>query len=100
MRSSRVRGAGFRAGFRGAAFRGAAALLGALLLATWLAAAALAAEPSPSPGTGGDPRSSGEGPGLVGEPVVAITVVVVVGLVALGGTLLYVRATGGPRPSS
>jgi hypothetical protein len=91
MRSSRLRS---RAGSRGAA-----ALLGAVLLATWLAAAAFAAEPSASPGAGGDPRSSGEGPGLVGEPAVAIAIVAVVGLVALGGTLLYVRATGGPRPS-
>jgi hypothetical protein len=88
MHSSRVRGAGFR---------GTAALLGVLLLSTWLATTALAADPSPSPGTGGDPRSSGEGPGLVGEPVVAIAIVAVVGLVAVGGTLLYVRATGGPR---
>jgi hypothetical protein len=85
---------------RSSSVRGAVALLVVVLLATWLAAAALAAEPSPSPGTGGDPRSSGQGPGLVGEPVVAIAVVVVVGLVALGGTLLYVRATGGPRQPS
>ena len=83
MRSSRV--------------RGPAALLGALLLASWLAATVLAAEPSASPGAGGDPRSSGQGPGLVGEPLVALAVVAIVGLVALGGTLLYIRATGGPR---
>ena len=84
MRSSRV--------------RGAAALLGCIFLATWLATAALAAEPSASPGSGGDPRSSGQGPGLVGEPGVAILVALAVGGLALGGTLLYVRATGGPRP--
>ena len=85
----------FRAGARGAA-----ALVAVILVAAWLATAALAAEPSASPGTGGDPRSSGEGPGLVGEPGVAILVVVAVGGLAVGGTLLYVRATGGPRPPS
>ena len=47
--------------------------------------------------TGGDPRSSGQGPGLVGDPLVAIALVVAIGLLALGATLLYVRATGGPR---
>jgi hypothetical protein len=74
------------------------ALLAAVALATWLAAAALGAEPSASPEPGvGDPRSSGQGPGLVGEPGVAIAVVVGVGLLALGVTLLYVRLTGGPR---
>lgn len=67
-----------------------------LLLATILATAALAAEPSASPGTGGDPRSSGQGPGLVGEPGIAIALVVGIGVLAVGGTLLYVRATGGP----
>ena len=71
-----------------------------LLLAMVLATAALAAEPSASPGTGGDPRSSGQGPGLVGEPGVAIALVVVIGLLAVGGTLLYVRATGGPGRAS
>ena len=85
---------------RSSSVRGGAAFLLAVVLATWLAVLALAAEPSASPGSGGDPRSSGEGPGLVGEPLVAIAVVVVVGLVALGGTLLYVRATGGPRQPS
>jgi hypothetical protein len=80
--------------------RGLVALLAALVLATSLAAAALAADPSASPGTGGDPRSPGQGPGLVGEPAVAIGVAVGVGLLALGATLLYVRATGGPRPPS
>jgi hypothetical protein len=79
--------------------QGVAALVAAMLLVTWLAAGAYAAEPSASPGTGGDPRSSGQGPGLVGEPGLAIAVAVAVGLVALGGTLLYVRATGGPRDS-
>jgi hypothetical protein len=65
----------------------------------WLATSvtALAASPSPTSGTGGDPRSSGQGPGLVGDPLLAILVVAVIGLVALGATLLYVRITERPR---
>lgn len=62
-----------------------------------LAPAALAASPDPTDGPGGDPRSPGEGPGLVGDPVMAILVVAAVGLGALVVTLAYVRATGGPR---
>ena len=52
--------------------------------------------PAPS-ALAGDTRSSGEGPGLVGTPGLAIAGVLVVGLVAAVGTLLYVRLTGGPR---
>ncbi len=65
----------------------------------WLATSvtALAASPSPTSGPGGDPRSSGQGPGLVGDPLLAILVVAVIGLVALGATLLYVRMTERPR---
>ncbi len=48
---------------------------------------------SPSPGTGGDPRSSGEGPGLVGEPLVALLVVAGIALLAVVLTTLYVRVT-------
>jgi hypothetical protein len=71
--------------------------LGAAL--AWLAAAAvaLAESPSPTAAAGGDPRSSGQGPGLVGDPLLAMVVVVLIGLAAFGATLLYVRATGGPR---
>ena len=68
----------------------------------WLLFAAfpvLAASPSPTAATGGDPRSSGQGPGLVGDPLFAIGVVVGIGLLVLAATLLYVRATGGPRPT-
>jgi hypothetical protein len=47
----------------------------------WLAAARVAfgASPTPTPAAG-DPRSAGEGPGLVGEPLVAIVIVLVVGV--------------------
>lgn len=55
--------------------------------------------PSPVPtGMGGDTRSSGQGPGLVGAPAAAIIGVVGLGLASVGATLLYVRLTGGPRP--
>jgi hypothetical protein len=57
----------------------------------------LAATPTPTTEVGGDPRSSGQGPGLVGDPLLAIGIVVGIGLLALGATLLYVRMTGGPR---
>jgi hypothetical protein len=55
-------------------------------------------EPAAS-GLAGDTRSSGEGPGLVGAPAFAISAVVLIGVVAVGATLLYVRLTGGPRRS-
>jgi hypothetical protein len=48
-------------------------------------------------GGGGDPRSVGEGPGLVGNPLFAIVLVIGIGAVAAGLTALYVRATGGRR---
>jgi hypothetical protein len=54
-----------------------------------------AASPEPSP-PGGDTRSAGEGPGLVGAPFLAILGVVALGLLAAGATLLYLRLAGGP----
>jgi hypothetical protein len=54
---------------------------------------AVAATPGPSGALGGDPRSSGEGPGLVGEPFLAIAAVIAIGLLAALLTALYVRAT-------
>lgn len=61
----------------------------------WLALAVpvMAASPSPSGGIGGDPRSSGEGPGLVGDPAFALLAVIAIGLGALVLTLVYVRLT-------
>ena len=46
---------------------------------------------------GGDPRSPGQGPGLVGDPMTAVLLVVGIGLLAVGLTLIYVKLTGGRR---
>ncbi|TMG25892.1 MAG: hypothetical protein E6H96_01360 [Chloroflexi bacterium] len=59
---------------------------------------ALAASPSPSP-NGGDTRSAGEGPGLVGRPLQAV-----LGVIGLAGltvllTLSYVRLSDRGRRS-
>lgn len=58
-----------------------------------LAMPILAASPSPTGGPGGDPRSAGQGPGLIGDPGVAVLLVVAIGLAALGLTLAYIRIT-------
>jgi len=63
------------------------------LIATVLAASAV-----PSEVTGGDPRSNGQGPGLVGTPGLAILGVAAIALVAVVVTTLYVRYTA-PRSS-
>ena len=67
-------------------------------LVAWLvyASAALAASPSPDP-IGGDPRSSGQGPGLVGDPLFALLAVVAIGLGSVIATLVYVRLTARGR---
>ena len=85
---------------------GARPRLAALLLAVGLvllvaAAAAsllgavgvLAGSPSPTPAQGGDPRSPGEGPGLVGDPAFALLVVGSIALVSVALTLAWVRLT-------
>lgn len=63
---------------------------------------ALGAEPAATPGTGGDPRSPGQGPGLVGDPLFAIGAVLLVAVVSVVLTLAYVRMTdnrgGRPHP--
>jgi hypothetical protein len=68
-----------------------AIVLGSIWL--MLASAALGASPAPSDMPGGDPRSSGQGPGLVGDPVLAVGAVLAIGLGALILTLVYVRTT-------
>ena len=56
-------------------------------------AAALAASPAGSILPGSDTRSAGQGPGLVGDPAFAILGVLGIALLAVLGTLLYVRLT-------
>lgn len=63
-----------------------------------LAAAALGADASPAPSLtptavleGGDPRSEGEGPGLVGNPILILGAVVLLGLATAGFTVLLIR---------
>lgn len=68
-----------------------AALLWLLLVA--MTAFAAEASPTPSPGGAGDPRSPGQGPGLVGDPVFAIAVLVFVAIASAVATLVYVRLT-------
>ena len=53
--------------------------------------------PPSTPGAGGDPRSNGQGPGLVGTPGLAIAGVAVIAVLAIVVTTIYVRATT-PRP--
>ena len=60
----------------------------------------LAASATPSEATGGDPRSNGQGPGLVGTPGLAIIGVVVIGLAAVVATTIYVRLTGPGEPAN
>ncbi len=43
---------------------------------------------------GGDLRSEGEGPGLVGNPLLILLAVVALGLVTVGVTVLLVRLDG------
>jgi len=63
-----------------------------------VAAGSPVASPAASAVAGGDTRSAGEGPGLVGSPALAVGGVLALGLTAAALTLLYVRATGGPGP--
>ena len=73
----------------------AGAVFGGLVAATlWMVLAIPALAASPSPGTGGDPRSSGQGPGLVGDPLFALLLVLAIGLGSFVLTLAYVRLTG------
>jgi hypothetical protein len=81
---------------RGAALRAVAGgtVTASAALAAWLttALATLAASPTPA-APGGDPRSSGQGPGLVGDPAFALLAVVAIGLGSVVATLAYVRLT-------
>lgn len=81
-------------------------LIGVVLLAVALAVMPAAAQsptgtlgpaataiPSPAIIGTGDPRSDGQGPGLVGDPLFIALGVVGLGLLAAGTTALYVRFT-------
>ena len=73
--------------------------IGAVLSAgsLWLMTAATAIGASPTPAVGGDPRSSGQGPGLVGDPAFAVLAVFAIGIGTIAITLAYIRLTGGRR---
>ena len=59
----------------------------------WLMGTTTVIAASPSPGAAGDPRSSGQGPGLVGDPAFAVLAVVAIGLASVLVTLAWVRLT-------
>lgn len=69
------------------------------VVTAWLGAAAVALADSPAPSQAaiGDPRSSGQGPGLAGDPAFAIALVALIAVASIAATLAWVRATGGPR---
>ena len=77
------------------AARAVAGVAGGLVTALALPLAALGATPGPTSAPGGDPRSSGQGPGLVGDPLTAILIVVAIAVLSVGATLAYVRLTAG-----
>ena len=76
----------------------------ALAAAWWLldallgsgTAAALAASPDPTLRPGTDTRSSGGGPSIIGEPVLAVLGVVGVALVSVQASVAYLRLTSRP----
>ena len=65
----------------------------------WLAGVVtvMAASPAASAAAGGDPRSAGQGPGLVGDPAFAVVAVIAIGLAAVVLTLAYLRLTAPDR---
>ena len=75
--------------------------LGAVLLvvaAAWwlllvLPGAVAAASPEPTRAPVSDPRTGGQGPGIVGAPGLALLTVLLIGLVSVVGTLAYVQLT-------
>ncbi len=68
-------------------------LLALVFVASLLAGPIPAGAESPSPTIlgGGDPRSEGEGAGLVGAPFLVALGVIALGVAASGVTLLFVR---------
>jgi hypothetical protein len=82
----------------GAILIGVAALWWLLDAVSGGTAVALAASPEPTLRPGADTRSSGQGPGLVGEPLLAVLGVLGIGLASVVATLAYLRlgAAGAP----
>ncbi|MFN8630170.1 MAG: hypothetical protein U0838_07570 [Chloroflexota bacterium] len=72
-----------------------ASLGGAIGLLLAAASRALADSPAPTQAAIGDPRG-GQAAGFAGNPGFAIAVVALIAIVAVAGTLAWVRATGGP----
>ncbi len=62
-----------------------------------LVATTLAASPEATAAAGGDPRSNGQGPGLVGTPGLAILAVATIAILAIVVTTVYVRLTAPTR---
>ena len=65
-----------------------------------LAASSVRAASPGASAASGDTRSTGEGPGLVGAPLLAVLGVLGLGLATAFVTLLYVRLTGRPTDGS
>jgi len=82
----------------GAVLIGAAALWWLVDAVTGGVATALAASPEATLRPGGDTRTSGGGPGLVGDPLLAIGIAAGVAAASVLGTLTWVRLTGGKHP--
>jgi hypothetical protein len=57
------------------------------------AAAAFAASPDPTLRPGSDTRTSGGGPGLVGDPLFAVLVVLAIAVLSVAGSLAWIRMT-------
>jgi hypothetical protein len=82
----------------------AAGICFAVAVAWWLleavigggASAALAASPDPTIRPGTDTRTSGGDPGLVGDPLFALLVVVAIAVLSVAASLAWIRVTGGP----
>jgi hypothetical protein len=72
---------------------GILALGGGVMISFGLPGVVLAAEPSPILIDPLDPRAEGEGPGLVGDPLLALGFVLVLGLLAAAAAALFVRLT-------
>ena len=50
---------------------------------------------SPDPGLQpGDPRSDGQGPGIVGEPLLVLVGILLIGVATVVATIVVARATG------